>query len=169
MHKLINNINFIKLKKHYFYIRIKIGSFILISKYNEFLEKIDPFGIKINNINLKRLRNNRAGLLILKLIRRWNIESYKKFTNQTEMQYNLFFNELSLSMPTIKLSSYTGEIFLNSSNYRSNFLVCVNMHNLNKNLFSISSVGNGFYTKMYIRSKFFFDRFDILKLKSKSS
>jgi hypothetical protein len=86
-------IKFNKLSKTFSFLKLLSGSSILTVRYNEFFEKSDPFGIKLNSFNFKKLREGRTGITFLRMLRRASKDSYSKFTKFKEVQFNLLYNE----------------------------------------------------------------------------
>jgi hypothetical protein len=93
MKLLLQKIKFKKLAFNFHFAKLISGASIIVVRYNEFFEKSDPFGIKLNTFNMKKLREGRSGLTFLRMLRRSAKEAYYKFTKNTEVQFNLFKNE----------------------------------------------------------------------------
>jgi hypothetical protein len=125
----INTLNFFKLSEVWnSLIKIHAGGVMLLVRYNEFLERNEPFGIKLSTLNLKKTKDHRGSIPFLKLLRRSSRDTYKKFTKDTEVQFNIIHNEY-LSDNSLKLSEmfpvfskdffdgFVGAIFLKVLNY----------------------------------------------------
>jgi hypothetical protein len=110
----INSLQKLKLGVNFKHLKIKPGSIILISRYNNFLIKSDNYGIKLNTLNLKKLKENRGSLPFLKMLRKSSRTAYKKFSYRTEVHYNILMNEFvslnNLYLPIVK-NSYLSSSF----------------------------------------------------------
>jgi hypothetical protein len=91
----INKLLKLKLRRNFRYFKLKPGGIVLISRYNNFLIKSDNYGIKLNALNMKKLKENRGSLPFLKVLRKSNKNIYKKFSYRTELHYDIIHNEFS--------------------------------------------------------------------------
>jgi len=145
----INVLNFFKLSELWaFPVKIHVGGVMLLVRYNEFLERNEPFGIKLNTLNLKKVKEHRGGIPFLKMLRRSSRDTYKKFTKNTEVQFNIIHNEYlspnSLGIDSIKsvtpkniFDGFVGAIFLKVLNYHIHLAHISRIRNITKNTFSI--------------------------------
>ena len=147
MNYLIQTLISRKVKLNFRAFKFKAGSVIALSKYEMLLEKKDLFGLRIGNLNLKKLRLNKFGLVLLKMIRRLNRLFYKKTVRLSEISYNFLWNEglkdrvevgyLSGVVPNDRLGVYNGIIYHKSDLFRIYVFRLLNVKNVASNVASL--------------------------------
>src|SRR5690349_8520167 len=107
------------------------GSLCFFTRYETLLKKGDKFGLRVSNLDFKRLRFNRFGIVLLRVVRRLNRSFYIKSTFDTEVQFNIFWNELSNTSNKV-INEFIGERFLLSSLYRAYVMRCYKLRNVGR-------------------------------------
>jgi hypothetical protein len=180
MNFLLQKIKFKKLANSFQFVRLTSGSSIIVIRYNEFFEKSDPFGIKLNTFNTKKLREGRSGITFLRMLRRSARDAYYKFTKNTEAQFNLLKNEhtdrvghfliknqsprflikeLQLGgFENYFLTGFQGSIYRRLSNFHLYTLKLYKVKGWINQSFSIKGFRNSFFTHFQIRSKPYHNR-----------
>jgi hypothetical protein len=161
---LVDQINLFKIESNFLYFKTQAGSLILSLRYNNFFERIDPFGIKISSLNIRRLREGRSSLGFLRMLRRLSRDSYGKFTNNTEVQYNLLHNSFLSSLKTNILNRSLVN-FARSSKYQLYVSRLVSLRNLARPTMSLSVFASNVRMRFFVRSQFFYGRFSALNWK----
>jgi hypothetical protein len=170
----LNILNFSKLSDLWnSFVKVHVGGVMLLVRYNEFFERNEPFGIKLSTLNLKKVKEHRGSIPFLKMLRRSSRDTYKKFTKETEVQFNIIHNEYlsansfgltntNSSISNDLFDGFTGAIFSKVLNYHMHTANVATIHNVNKNTFNIKSYHRGqknvvfmHANRAYIRIDFF--------------
>lgn len=177
---LLQKIKFRKIATNFQFVKLLSGSSVIVIRYNEFFEKSDPFGIKLNTLNTKKLREGRSGITFLRILRRSAREAYYKFTKNTEVHFNLLRNEHAGSdglflvkgatpRSLIKdfkaeginnyfLTGFQGTIYRRFSNFHLYTFKLYKIRGRMNQSFSIQGFRNSFFTHFQIRTKPYHNR-----------